>query len=494
MSDKKKTPNIRPDPPEGSCHFYVERKKRYCRFHPAKDVKYCAEHASVFGVDLGRRRVTCPYNTKHTCYADKLNHHMKKCPDKPRDMPAYYSQGINSGDNGGEVVPDPKETVLTMPQDELEKLIERVNQLYDEHIGELSTDILSHPCLKEELNNPSYGTAAIRHRKQQASLIGQMEKLGLLTDGKCFLEMGAGKGQLSHWLHGAVVNKEDIRFVLIDRSHVRNKMDNLHKEENIMDRIRIDIEHLRLGEVPSIDGNNRGIVAFGKHLCGPATDLTLRCVTETLADVNEQHDSEDEVQRKRLKSDCSQLSGAVIALCCHHRCNWIPYVGKQFFKSCGLSARDYQVISSMSSWATCAWKGWSYQKKKDGGKVDPDQDTLSDDDDEHMGATGLDQGEIIAEGSDQGGDGNSDKSSMADDSKNENHERDTTGVEEKDNNTRIYSKLTQSEREVIGRKCKRLIDYGRVCYLRDHGMKSDLKIYIDEFYTPENVVLVATSN
>lgn len=58
-----------------------------------------------------------------------------------------------------------------------------------------------------------------------------------------------------------------------------------------------------------------------------------------------------------------KLSGAVIALCCHHRCAWKPYVGKNFFKQCGLVARDYQVISSMSSWATCDWKGWSYQRK-----------------------------------------------------------------------------------------------------------------------------------
>ena len=27
-------------------------------------------------------------------------------------------------------------------------------------------DILSHPCLREELENTTYGTAALRHRKQ----------------------------------------------------------------------------------------------------------------------------------------------------------------------------------------------------------------------------------------------------------------------------------------------------------------------------------------
>jgi len=52
MERKKKEKPPRPDPPEGSCHFFVERKRRYCRFTPAKGVLYCAEHASLFGVRL----------------------------------------------------------------------------------------------------------------------------------------------------------------------------------------------------------------------------------------------------------------------------------------------------------------------------------------------------------------------------------------------------------------------------------------------------------
>ena len=42
-----------------------------------------------------------------------------------------------------------------------------VNLIVLEHIGELDTEVLSHPCMNKELDNPSYRTAAIRHRKQQ---------------------------------------------------------------------------------------------------------------------------------------------------------------------------------------------------------------------------------------------------------------------------------------------------------------------------------------
>ena len=55
----------------------------------------------------------------------------------------------------------------------------------------------------------------------------------------------------------------------------------------------------------------------------------------------------------------------------------------------------------------------------------------------------------------------------------------------------IKVQITEKERETIGRRCKQLIDFGRVKYLEDHGLISNLNIYIEDFYTPENVVLLA---
>jgi hypothetical protein len=57
MSEKK--PFIKPEPPEGGCHFFVDRKRRYCRFKPTKDSTYCAEHASVFGVRIKYLQLYC---------------------------------------------------------------------------------------------------------------------------------------------------------------------------------------------------------------------------------------------------------------------------------------------------------------------------------------------------------------------------------------------------------------------------------------------------
>ena len=43
-----------------------------------------------------------------------------------------------------------------------------------------------------------------RHLEQQASLIGTMASVGLLAPGRCFIEFGAGKGKLLHYIRLAV--------------------------------------------------------------------------------------------------------------------------------------------------------------------------------------------------------------------------------------------------------------------------------------------------
>jgi hypothetical protein len=37
-------------PDEGKCAFFLQKKKRYCRFRPTGNAKYCPEHAGVLGV------------------------------------------------------------------------------------------------------------------------------------------------------------------------------------------------------------------------------------------------------------------------------------------------------------------------------------------------------------------------------------------------------------------------------------------------------------
>lgn len=92
------------------------------------------------------------------------------------------------------------------------------------------------------------------------------------------------------------------------------------------------------------------------------TDLALRCLFEHSAK-NKNH----EPPAKRIKlqkagkavkhgSESGEevvVSGLTVALCCHHRCEWRHYVGKNFFRERGLGAAEFSAFQRMSSWATC---------------------------------------------------------------------------------------------------------------------------------------------
>lgn len=94
------------------------------------------------------------------------------------------------------------------------------------------------------------------------------------------------------------------------------------------------------------------------------TDLALRCLFGHSAP---NKDSEPPAKRVKLQEEVGAeevmlgsdskkevvVSGLAVALCCHHRCDWKHYVGKDFFQERGLGAADFSAFQRMSSWATC---------------------------------------------------------------------------------------------------------------------------------------------
>lgn len=66
--------------------------------------------------------------------------------------------------------------------------------------------------------------------------------------------------------------------------------------------------------------------------------------------------SADSADNERNKDDFKPVAGIVIALCCHHKCDWTHYVGREFFKSVGLGPVEFHYFQRMSSWATCGMR------------------------------------------------------------------------------------------------------------------------------------------
>ena len=128
-----------------------------------------------------------------------------------------------------------------------------------------------------------------------------------------FVEFGAGKGHLTLRLYETL--KMPTSCILVDRMKLKFKCENkvLDREAAMKDikRITADIRHLNISGVELIKPKGH-VFGMSKHLCGAATDLTLRCLVNTL--------QSDQV-----------FSGVAIAVCCHHRCTWDDYVAKEYF-------------------------------------------------------------------------------------------------------------------------------------------------------------------
>jgi tRNA:m4X modification enzyme len=123
-----------------------------------------------------------------------------------------------------------------------------------------------------------------------------------------------------------------------------------------------------------------------------------------------------------------------VALCCHHRCEWADFCGRSWFESeLGVGARGFAALKRASSWCTGYWRGGDGDgaERPRGGWGRP-------------GASGA------------------------------------------------ISEAERARRAEIGRRCKRIIDLGRIFFLRESlGMQCELVRYASSAVTPENVLLLA---
>nr|XP_046247695.1 tRNA:m(4)X modification enzyme TRM13 homolog isoform X2 [Scatophagus argus] len=382
-------------PVAGRCGFFVEKKKRFCKMIVGKGKVYCGEHATM--EEGSSRRIVCPLDPKHTVSEDKLDKHLKKCNSREKPKPVYYVEDINSGSADGDETLQ-QVSLSERSRTQLESLLDKLKSAVKGLQFDMEDGVLSHPVLQEELNNPKNGDSAHKHLKQQ-------------VDGK-------------------------------------------HQDVGVQfERLQVDIQHLDLSKVPLLSQKKLPLVGVGKHLCGVATDLALRCLLETprlreetepsrkrLKTSSEPSDPESAVSVAMPDSSSGPVLGLVVALCCHHRCEWRHYVGQQFFLQRGLGAAEFSAFCRMSSWATC-------------------------------GLRPTNQGHPTEVPTNQRGD-------------DEEHEP----AEETD---AVNGFLSADEREHVGRLCKRLIDGGRLHFLRTKGFDSKLSRYVNSQVTLENVLLSA---
>lgn len=300
-----------------TCKFFVVRKKRFCKMNVAKGKEFCGEHdKGDKSDDEDSKRIPCPLDPKHTVYTNKLKKHLKICNARPReDTPKYIKTGVNW--IGNQRDPESSESIKfslkELDEDELDSAIEKINELFKNFVeGKIEKLEYQHDSLKEELENPSYGQSTLKHIIQTSSILGIMNHLEFLQPQTCFIEYGAGKGGVSFWLAKSIENFENSKVLLLDKASHRHKKDNKIENRDLVKRVLCDIADFDLKNLDLLE-NCKKIIGVSKHLCGVATDLTLRCIMNGN-------------QSKKTRTD-----GFLIALCCHHKCIWSEFVGQKFF-------------------------------------------------------------------------------------------------------------------------------------------------------------------
>ncbi|TKS75253.1 tRNA:m(4)X modification enzyme TRM13 -like protein [Collichthys lucidus] len=446
-------------PMPGRCGFFVEKKKRFCKMLVSGGKTYCGEHATVYYVeninsgsgdtDEALQQLT---RTQLEALLDKLKAAVTgefTCGVQLWCSAVEFTCGVQlwcsavvftCGDAGGDDVI----VVVGLPCD-------------------VEDSVLSHPVLQEELHNPKNGDSAHKHLKQQSSILGHLDALGLLSRGRCFVEFGAGRGKLSHWIHEALKTDDhlktddDLQLLLVDGKH---------QDVGVQfERLQVDIQHLDLKETPI--GWSRKTPLWSSNRSG-----------STLFVGNTTPKSETEPPRKRLKTseaadpaalpetdpglDCGPgpVLGLAVALCCHHRCEWRHYVGQQFFLQRGLGAKEFSAFCRMSSWATCGLRPTNQ---------DPPPPDPTNQDPPPPDPTNQDP--------------------PPPDPTNQREEEEHEAAEESDT---VSGFLSAAERERVGRLCKHLIDAGRLHFLKTKGFDSKLRRYVNAQVTLENVLLTAT--
>ncbi|CAI5711261.1 unnamed protein product [Peronospora effusa] len=359
------------------CMFKIVRKNRYCNISRVPGSLFCGNHLPITDAIASkksqkykittRHRIPCPVDASHTIYEYDLAKHVLVC-NRVKDagimkkLP-YYSHNINSGTHCTSEDED-KMSVNTARQQESATEKERENEHLIPSTKDqqsiidklLAVDFaeLRRPFGKKKKTGAS--RSLLRHIEQQASIIGHMEQVKLLQDSNAaFVELGAGRGMLSLAL--AQMFPESL-YVLIDRAHTRGKADRFiggegkdeedAKVNSTTLRAKIDIRHLNFAGMPEI--LDKPVVCMSKHLCGVATDLSLRAIAQTIPETNSVKAS---AGKSKLACVSSRFQGLAIALCCHHVCAWKDYVNPAFFQAHGFKAEEFKLLTSMTSWTTC---------------------------------------------------------------------------------------------------------------------------------------------
>lgn len=479
------------------CQFFLVNKRRLCRMEKVNGTIFCGNHqplscepvASVSETSVpedgttrsSRRalkkasrgdRIPCPLDPSHNIYRANLDAHIKICNESKKSMLysswPYFCQNCNGGEASEESV---DESLIDADQ-----LVEKIQRIYDSieaHIPrrlEIDDPLAADSSvadidaqIRNEIGGGQSSFDQLRHVEQDIKIVHHMISAGLLqvkssfsgdipVNRDVFLEFGAGKGLLGYAVHFA---DPSASIGLVERSSNRKKIDKfLTDRQASFERYRMDIRHCYLPKLPLVitapDAiETRKVAVIAKHLCGVASDMAIRSLCHL----------EGGPYRK----------GLALATCCHHACQFDDYVGRDWLVSLGVTRAEFDVFKYWSSWASLD-RTAAHRKPVTTDSAGEENGTGAADDEAVASA--------ITENADADGDDH-------------NQSTHTTGREVPRPKNLDYANLAK-----IGRQIKRMLDYGRLLFLRETLRVSSARMvqYCDEKLSPECILLLATSS
>lgn len=76
------------------------------------------------------------------------------------------------------------------------------------------------------------------------------------------------------------------------------------------------------------------------------------------------------------------VKGVAMATCCHHRCSWESYVGKEFLSHHGFSRTEFEALIRMSSWCVCGRRPEHNYSQRKIGSIRNDQNEIEEKEEE----------------------------------------------------------------------------------------------------------------
>jgi len=235
-------------------------------------------------------------------------------------------------------------------------------------------------------------------------------------------------------------------------------------------RVRMDLRDFALCNLRSATPFAAPVAIVGKHLCGAATDATLRMMVNGLLG-RATPDAGSEPARG------IPITGLLLATCCHHRCTWESFAARSLLADWGVDSDLCRHMSRWSSWFT---------SHEDGEPEDEEE------------AKAMRCGSALG---------------CADERLDEKEEHDfviedTTEVEPNLAYLVFSRRITEDEKAELGFKCKLIFDAARAIYLADtvtqvpHPMnpvyrwvnKATVRLvrYCDVKITKENLAIAAS--